>query len=235
MVFNATFNNISVISWRSVLLVEETGVPGENHRPVASHWQTLSQDDLYVSCNKGTLGWSWPTCFKRIINSAQLVCKICFWFWGPLITKQRWHIKQSSNHYMRPWIRGTWIKYFICFWCLPSSKFNFEKFASICYKSWHKTVCCRIALIKIICTFIGTFVDILKGYVAGWFRTTNLTKLTWIRSPIYTSSNKKSLKIPKGQSESVYRRRTDNTMAKRKSAKGQTTIYKTLHRKLKIE
>jgi hypothetical protein len=25
MVFNATFNNISVISWRSVLLVEETG------------------------------------------------------------------------------------------------------------------------------------------------------------------------------------------------------------------
>ena len=29
MVFNATFNNISVISWRSVLLVEETGVPGK--------------------------------------------------------------------------------------------------------------------------------------------------------------------------------------------------------------
>jgi hypothetical protein len=29
MVFNATFNNISVISWRSVLLEEETGVPGE--------------------------------------------------------------------------------------------------------------------------------------------------------------------------------------------------------------
>jgi hypothetical protein len=25
--FNATFNNISVISWQSVLLVEETGVP----------------------------------------------------------------------------------------------------------------------------------------------------------------------------------------------------------------
>jgi hypothetical protein len=39
--------------------------------------------------------------------------------------------------------------------------------------------------------------------------------------------NKKSLKIPKGQSEYVYRRRTDNTMAKRKSTKGQTTINKT--------
>jgi len=37
MVFNATFNNISVISWQSVLLVEETGAPEENHQPVASH------------------------------------------------------------------------------------------------------------------------------------------------------------------------------------------------------
>ena len=31
MVFNATFSNISVISWRSVLLVEETGVPKSNY------------------------------------------------------------------------------------------------------------------------------------------------------------------------------------------------------------
>ena len=37
MVFTATLKNISVISWRSVLLMEETRVPGENHRPVASH------------------------------------------------------------------------------------------------------------------------------------------------------------------------------------------------------
>jgi hypothetical protein len=27
MVFSATFNNISVISWRSISLLEETGVP----------------------------------------------------------------------------------------------------------------------------------------------------------------------------------------------------------------
>ena len=37
MVTSATFNNISVKSWQSVLLVEETRVPGENHRPAASH------------------------------------------------------------------------------------------------------------------------------------------------------------------------------------------------------
>jgi hypothetical protein len=37
VVFNATFNNISVILWRSVLLEEETEIPEENLRPVASH------------------------------------------------------------------------------------------------------------------------------------------------------------------------------------------------------
>ena len=42
MVFNATLNNISAISWRPVLLVEQIEVPGENHRPDSSHWQTLS-------------------------------------------------------------------------------------------------------------------------------------------------------------------------------------------------
>jgi hypothetical protein len=46
MVFNATFNNISAISWRSILLVEETGVPWENHWPAASHGQTLSHNDI---------------------------------------------------------------------------------------------------------------------------------------------------------------------------------------------
>jgi hypothetical protein len=42
LVFNATFSNISAISWRPVLVVEEAGVPGENHRPWASNWLTLS-------------------------------------------------------------------------------------------------------------------------------------------------------------------------------------------------
>jgi hypothetical protein len=49
MVLNDIFNNISVISWRSVLLVEETGVPRENHRPVASPWQTLSHNVAHLA------------------------------------------------------------------------------------------------------------------------------------------------------------------------------------------
>ena len=42
LVFNSTFSSISAISWRPVLVVEEAGVPGENHRPWASNWSTLS-------------------------------------------------------------------------------------------------------------------------------------------------------------------------------------------------
>jgi hypothetical protein len=40
MVFNATVSYIVP----SVLLVEETGLPGENHRPAVSHLQTLSHN-----------------------------------------------------------------------------------------------------------------------------------------------------------------------------------------------
>jgi len=42
VVFNATFSNISFISWRAVSLVKETRGPGENQRPAASHGQTFS-------------------------------------------------------------------------------------------------------------------------------------------------------------------------------------------------
>jgi hypothetical protein len=46
MVFNATYNNISVMS---VLLVEKTGGPGENHQPVAGRWQTWSLNVVYLA------------------------------------------------------------------------------------------------------------------------------------------------------------------------------------------
>jgi hypothetical protein len=52
MVFNATFNNISVIPWRSVLLMEETEVPGENHRPATSYQQTLSHNVVHLALSR---------------------------------------------------------------------------------------------------------------------------------------------------------------------------------------
>ena len=44
MVFKATFNNISAISWMSVLLVEESRVSGKKHQPVASYVLILSHN-----------------------------------------------------------------------------------------------------------------------------------------------------------------------------------------------
>jgi hypothetical protein len=38
LIFSATFCNISAISWRPVLMVEEAEVPGENRRPWTSNW-----------------------------------------------------------------------------------------------------------------------------------------------------------------------------------------------------
>ena len=48
--FNATFNNISVISWWSVLLVEETRGPRENHRPAAL--KSNVQERFFFNCIK---------------------------------------------------------------------------------------------------------------------------------------------------------------------------------------
>ena len=41
---NATFNNITVIPWWIVLLVDKAAVHRENYRPAASQWQTLSHN-----------------------------------------------------------------------------------------------------------------------------------------------------------------------------------------------
>jgi hypothetical protein len=37
MVVNSSFSDISAMSWQSVLLVEETRIPGETHRPPVIH------------------------------------------------------------------------------------------------------------------------------------------------------------------------------------------------------
>ena len=49
MVFSATFNNISVLSWQLVVLVEETGVPGENHRTVAFVFKFRIRKFIYLT------------------------------------------------------------------------------------------------------------------------------------------------------------------------------------------
>jgi hypothetical protein len=47
MVFNTNFNNITVIPWQSVLLVEETGGPGENHKTKTNKTKNTTQYDFF--------------------------------------------------------------------------------------------------------------------------------------------------------------------------------------------
>jgi hypothetical protein len=106
MVLNATLNNISVILWWSVLLVEETGVHGENNRPLASRWQTLSHNVvsstphhhniteilLRVALNtmkpNQTLSTNWLWCIYQI----NIQEKKLFSFIYPILLIEQWNM-----------------------------------------------------------------------------------------------------------------------------------------------
>ena len=70
IVFNATFNTISVILWRSVLLVEKIDGPGENHRPAASHFtDQIYHIMMYTS--------PWASSFKNTFNLSKITSPMC--------------------------------------------------------------------------------------------------------------------------------------------------------------
>jgi len=73
MVFYTNFNNISVLSWQSVLLVEETRLPGEYHWPATSHWQTLSHKVV-----SNTAGYEWDSQVQVVVNPTTI------WSWPRL-------------------------------------------------------------------------------------------------------------------------------------------------------
>ena len=128
MVLNATFNNIWVVSWRSVLLVEETG---ENHWPAANHWQTLSHNVVsrtpFLSglelATLDVIGTHWIGSFKsnyHMITSttAMNMFRLIDWlnwflvsnatfsnisaisWWPVLVVEEAW--VPGENH--RPWV-----------------------------------------------------------------------------------------------------------------------------------
>ena len=76
MVFNAIFNNISVISWWSILLVEEAEVSGENHRPAKIHCRICQS---CISDVKSTIMCLFQSCgkFKVKFPNHQLHCIYC--------------------------------------------------------------------------------------------------------------------------------------------------------------
>jgi hypothetical protein len=75
LLLKTTFNNISVISWLSVLLVEKIREDGENHRHAKLHWQILSHNDIYgiylVMCRNKSHNFSGDQhqygCFKSFL------------------------------------------------------------------------------------------------------------------------------------------------------------------------
>jgi hypothetical protein len=75
MVFNATFNNISVISWQSVLLVEETGVPKENHLKKKGKWNSK------VTCNMARNKTEWLLIIANWANFSDVSLRECITLW----------------------------------------------------------------------------------------------------------------------------------------------------------
>jgi hypothetical protein len=103
MVFYATFNNIAVISWRSVLLVEETRISVENIRPVASHWQTLYHIMLY-QVHLALAGFELTT-LVVMGNDCPSSCKLITVRSRPrrLIEKEKSHTSYSSKRKVYEW------------------------------------------------------------------------------------------------------------------------------------
>ena len=80
MLFSANFRNISVIWWRSVVLVAETRIPGENYIPAASHWQTLSHNVVSSTPHHDWDFTSWVMNNVNVfINDITWKIFICFW------------------------------------------------------------------------------------------------------------------------------------------------------------
>ena len=126
-VFNR-FSNILVVSWRSVLLVEETGVPGENHRPAASHWQTycICSYESRKQLSTTVIVWIKLSCWRKgYPNKARLL--------------QCWiHRHQYFTVVIKNWLTITKYLFLKWQWIFP-----FDIFYSLLY---HRQDLCRTFL-----------------------------------------------------------------------------------------
>jgi hypothetical protein len=98
MVFNATFNNVSDISWWSNLLVEGTRVPRENHWPVASHWQILSHNVVF----KYTSPWDRFDFTTLVVIGTDCIGS-CKFNYHTITTMTAWYFGMGTIYLILPW------------------------------------------------------------------------------------------------------------------------------------
>jgi hypothetical protein len=78
MVFNATFNNIPVLSWQSVLLVEETGVPVENHLIAGGRHMVVIVWSLDLQLSMQSVPIATNVVSSNLLGRGVLDTKLCY-------------------------------------------------------------------------------------------------------------------------------------------------------------
>ena len=98
MVFNATFNNISVISWRSILLVEKTGVPGwKPQKKKKKNWSHNLNVRFKPTFYLNAAGF--PLIHQFIIHDVTLYNEVELWVIKKVLRmKQLWNIIPMLLH-----------------------------------------------------------------------------------------------------------------------------------------
>jgi len=136
MLFNATFNNISVISWWLVLLVEETGMPRENHRQVR---HTLSHNVVHLDLiwdSNSQHQWLWAliasigSCKSNYHTVTTTTVPCISQIWIPLL----WSFYEEPDFFLKN-IKSTYrYTVFVLFlWCIYFHEFpdGYVKYAWI--------------------------------------------------------------------------------------------------------
>jgi hypothetical protein len=141
LVFNATFSSISAISWRPVLVVEEDGVPGENHRP----WAVFFCVQWFNGRDTSSCQFYWYWC---IVYHHFLDCIFIIIFGGKSRQTMNWLVKTLA------WIR-----------CLVS--LNTKK----TYKFWWKLRSYFSTGTKVECSWTANWIPTVLILIIGliWF------------------------------------------------------------------